>query len=100
MGNTSSSSASLSLRNRGPRAGFFRQLHARLAKEGLFDQARKKPLPRFPQRIAVVTSPTGRPSETFFGPCNAASRVSGCWSIRCGCREKERPRTSQRQSAV
>lgn len=37
----------------------FRQLHARLAKEGLFDQARKKPLPRFPQRIAVVTSPTG-----------------------------------------
>ncbi|HPD30536.1 MAG TPA: exodeoxyribonuclease VII large subunit [Phycisphaerae bacterium] len=37
----------------------FRQLHARLAKEGLFDKERKKPLPRFPQRIAVVTSPTG-----------------------------------------
>jgi exodeoxyribonuclease VII large subunit len=32
---------------------------AQLAKEGLFDEERKKPLPKFPQRIAVVTSPTG-----------------------------------------
>ena len=32
---------------------------ARLAAEGLFDPARKKPLPRFPNRIVVVTSPTG-----------------------------------------
>lgn len=31
----------------------------KLAREGLFDAARKKPLPRFPQRIGVVTSPTG-----------------------------------------
>lgn len=31
----------------------------KLAVEGLFDQARKKPLPRLPQRIGVVTSPTG-----------------------------------------
>ena len=31
----------------------------KLAKEGLFDTARKKPLPRFPQTIGVVTSPTG-----------------------------------------
>lgn len=31
----------------------------KLAKEGLFDDARKKPLPRFPQTIGVVTSPTG-----------------------------------------
>lgn len=31
----------------------------KLAAEGLFDSARKKPLPRFPQRIGVVTSPTG-----------------------------------------
>ena len=30
-----------------------------LAAEGLFDLARKKPLPLFPSRIAVVTSPTG-----------------------------------------
>ena len=31
----------------------------KLAAEGLFDDARKKPLPRLPRRIGVVTSPTG-----------------------------------------
>ena len=31
----------------------------KLAQEGLFDESRKKPLPRFPQTIGVVTSPTG-----------------------------------------
>lgn len=37
----------------------FEQLKARLADEGLFDQARKRPLPFLPRRIGVVTSPTG-----------------------------------------
>jgi len=37
----------------------FEQLKKRLGEEGLFDEERKKPLPRFPQRIGVVTSPTG-----------------------------------------
>jgi exodeoxyribonuclease VII large subunit len=37
----------------------FRQTVARLAAEGLFDPARKRPLPPYPRRIAVVTSPTG-----------------------------------------
>ncbi|MFP4637375.1 MAG: exodeoxyribonuclease VII large subunit, partial [Spirochaetaceae bacterium] len=31
----------------------------RLAAEGLFDEERKKPIPAFPRRVAVVTSPTG-----------------------------------------
>ena len=31
----------------------------KLAREGLFDEARKKPLPRLPRTIGVVTSPTG-----------------------------------------
>ncbi len=31
----------------------------RFAREGLFDVTKKKSIPRFPQRIAVVTSPTG-----------------------------------------
>jgi len=35
------------------------QLKARLAAEGLFDSARKRPLPRFPACIGVVTSRTG-----------------------------------------
>ncbi len=37
----------------------FRQTYARLSAEGLFDPARKRPLPAFPRRIAIVTSPTG-----------------------------------------
>ena len=37
----------------------FEQLKARLKKEGLFDAIHKRPLPTFPQRIGVVTSPTG-----------------------------------------
>jgi exodeoxyribonuclease VII large subunit len=37
----------------------FQQLKAKLEAEGLFDVALKRPLPRFPKRIAVATSPTG-----------------------------------------
>src|SRR5258708_21476310 len=37
----------------------FEQLKAKLAAEGLFDQARKKPLPLLPRRIGVVTSSRG-----------------------------------------
>jgi exodeoxyribonuclease VII large subunit len=43
----------------------FRQLVTRLTAEGLFDPARKKPLPRFPARIVVVTSPTGAAVRDF-----------------------------------
>lgn len=35
------------------------QLKARLQAEGLFDSAKKRPLPALPRRVAVVTSPTG-----------------------------------------
>src|SRR5262245_44460896 len=37
----------------------FRQLCAKLEAEGLFAPERKRPLPRFPRRIALVTSPSG-----------------------------------------
>ena len=37
----------------------FEQLKSRLAAEGLFDNRRKKTLPKFPNKIAVVTSETG-----------------------------------------
>lgn len=36
----------------------FELLKAKLEAEGLFDEARKRPLPLFPRRIGVVTSPT------------------------------------------
>ncbi len=37
----------------------FEQRKEALAREGLFDAARKRPVPRYPARIGVVTSPTG-----------------------------------------
>lgn len=41
------------------------KLRERLEKEGLFLADRKKPLPRFPRRIGVVTSPTGAAIRDF-----------------------------------
>ena len=35
------------------------RLKQKLAAEGLFENSRKRPLPRFPKRVGVVTSPTG-----------------------------------------
>jgi exodeoxyribonuclease VII large subunit len=43
----------------------FEELKQRLAKEGLFDPARKRPIPTLPQRIGLVTSPTGAAIRDF-----------------------------------
>ena len=43
----------------GELAAALEALKAKLEAEGLFDPARKRPLPRFPRRIALCTSPTG-----------------------------------------
>ncbi len=37
----------------------FEQIKEKLSKEGLFDIASKRPIPKFPKRIAVITSDTG-----------------------------------------
>ena len=37
----------------------FEQMKKKLSEEGLFDEAHKKPLPLFPQRIAIITSSAG-----------------------------------------
>lgn len=43
----------------------FEALKARLASEGLFEPDRKRPLPRFPKVVGVVTSPTGAALKDF-----------------------------------
>jgi len=43
----------------GPLELAFRQLQQKLAAEGLFAAEHKRPLPRFPRRIALITSPAG-----------------------------------------
>ena len=47
------------------------RLKEKLASEGLFDAGRKRPLPRFPRVVGVVTSPTG---AVFHDICNVLSR--------------------------
>jgi exodeoxyribonuclease VII large subunit len=42
-----------------------KQLQRRLEAEGLFDPARKRPLPPFPRRVGFVTSPTGAAIRDF-----------------------------------
>src|SRR3989337_66052 len=37
----------------------FEQMKERLAKEGLFDKARKRQIPPFPKKVGIITSPTG-----------------------------------------
>lgn len=37
----------------------FEQLKSKLSNEGLFDNERKRPIPKFPKKIAVITSATG-----------------------------------------
>ncbi len=43
----------------------FEAIKRKLAAEGLFETQRKRPLPRFPRRIGVVTSPTGAAIHDF-----------------------------------
>ena len=53
----------------------YEQLREKLAKEGLFDREHKKPIPRYPERIAVVTSSAGAaaaPSKTS-GPSTTSA---------------------------
>jgi exodeoxyribonuclease VII large subunit len=56
----------------------YEQIKAKLAAEGLFDEALKRPLPPFPRRIGVVTSPTG---AAYFDVLHVLSRRARSVSI-------------------
>jgi exodeoxyribonuclease VII large subunit len=49
----------------------FERLRTRLEAEGLFDEARKRPLPRFPRKVGVVTSVSG---AVFHDICQVLAR--------------------------
>ncbi len=57
----------------------FEQLKRKLAEQGLFDEARKKRLPRYPERIGIVTSPTGAAIQDML---NILGRRFPCAEIR------------------
>ena len=50
----------------GALAAAFEQLKKRLAAQGLFDEEHKKPIPFFPKKIGVITSPTGAAVQDIF----------------------------------
>ncbi|HNX37821.1 MAG TPA: exodeoxyribonuclease VII large subunit [Candidatus Cloacimonadota bacterium] len=50
---------SMQIQGQGDMARRFEQLKQKLSQEGLFDQDHKQPIPKFPERIGIITSPTG-----------------------------------------
>jgi len=52
----------------------FEELKRRLDAEGLFDPSKKRPLPKFPRRIGVVTSPTGAAIHDFLNVLHRRQR--------------------------
>src|SRR5579859_5226184 len=59
----------------------FEQLKERLKAEGLFESARKRPLPAFPHTVGIVTSPTGAVIRDFLNI--VARRHSGLNVLLC-----------------
>lgn len=47
-------------------AAAFERLKAKLAAEGLFDEDRKRPIPRYPRRVGIITSPSGAAVRDLF----------------------------------
>lgn len=59
----------------------FEQLREKLKAEGLFDAARKRPLPEFPRTVGIVTSPTGAVIRDFLNI--AGRRHAGLNVVLC-----------------
>ena len=74
----------------------FEQLKEKLSKEGLFDPAHKKPLPKYPARIAIITSSAGAAIHDMLRILNARWPARSC-CCPCACRaRKRRPRSRAR----
>jgi exodeoxyribonuclease VII large subunit len=63
----------------GPLELAFRQLKEKLFRQGYFDPRRKKPLPAYPRRVALVTSPTGAAVRDMLETLNRRWPLAEVW---------------------
>ncbi len=59
----------------------FKELEARLKAEGLFDEARKRPLPEFPRTVAFVTSASGAVWHDFTEILRTRGWTGAAWLV-------------------
>lgn len=69
----------------------FEQLKAKLEAEGLFDESHKKPIPRFPGRIALVTSPAGAAVRDMIRVLGARWPMAQVYVVPCRVQGAEAP---------
>lgn len=69
----------------------FEQLKAKLAAKGYFDEGHKKPIPRFPKRIALVTSPAGAAVRDMIRILGARWPMAEVYVVPCRVQGAEAP---------
>ena len=69
----------------------FEALKAKLAAEGLFDESHKKSIPRFPKRIALVTSPAGAAVRDMLRILRARWPMTEVYVVPCRVQGVEAP---------
>ncbi|MDE6107354.1 MAG: exodeoxyribonuclease VII large subunit, partial [Oscillospiraceae bacterium] len=69
----------------------FEELKARLSAQGLFDPEHKKPIPRFPKRIALVTSPAGAAVRDMIRILGARWPMAQVYVVPCRVQGVEAP---------
>ena len=73
------------------------ELRRKLAAEGLFDQAKKRPLPRFPKTIGVVTSPNGAALQDILNITQRRNNSISIVILPCTVQGSDAPKTIIRQ---
>jgi exodeoxyribonuclease VII large subunit len=70
----------------------FEQLKAKLQREGLFDETRKRSLPTLPRHIAIVTSPTGAAIRDMLNVLNRRFKGARITLVPCKVQGDQAPR--------
>lgn len=69
----------------------FEELKAKLSAQGLFEPEHKKPIPRFPQRIALITSPAGAAVRDMIRILGARWPMAKVYVVPCRVQGAEAP---------